>query len=83
MSLLGGLWSPPGVSRSGVSNGNNRKNDNPLIVVPSVNVLFGAAAGKHPKLMTPPSYSPNPLAELARILEINPSCGLRLHLFIK
>ena len=44
MSLLVGPWSPPGVSRSGVSNGNNRKNDNPLIVVPSVNVLLGTTA---------------------------------------
>ena len=49
MSLLRGPWSPPGVS-----NGNNRKNDDPLMVVPSVNVPYGAAAQKNPKLMTLP-----------------------------
>ena len=75
LSLLGGPSIPPGAPSGGVSNGNYRKNDNSLMVVPSVNVPHGAAAQKHPKLMAPPpSYSPDPLAELARILAINPSC---------
>ena len=79
MSLLGGPWSPPGVPRGGVSNGNNRKNDNPLLVVPSVNVPYGAAAQIPPKIndtatdtdndtATGTHYSRNPAVELARIL---------------
>ena len=54
LSLLGGPSIPPGAPSGGVSNGNYRKNDNSLMVVPSVNVPHGAAAQKHPKLMAPP-----------------------------
>ena len=61
LSLLGGPSIPPGAPSGGVSNGNYRKNDNSLMVVPSVNVPHGAAAQKHPKLMAPPFLQPRPL----------------------